>query len=86
MLSARRRISLNDEISAWRVSVLNLGIVEIPIQGDIAIAAAELAGFHGDPADRMIVASAILHEALLCTADDRILRWRNPLQRLDARK
>ena len=86
MLASKRRISLNDEASVWRSSVLKLGIVEIPLRGDIAIAAVELPNLHGDPADRAIVATAMLHEAMLYTADDRILRWRSPLQRFDARK
>lgn len=86
MLASKRRISLNDEVSVWRSSVLKLGIVEIPMSGDIGVAAVELPNFHGDPADRVIVATAMLHEAMLYTADDRILRWRSPLRRFDARK
>ncbi|HVT05411.1 MAG TPA: type II toxin-antitoxin system VapC family toxin [Thermoanaerobaculia bacterium] len=86
MLASKRRITLNDKVSVWRSNVLKLGIVEIPFRGDIAIAAVELPRLHGDPADRAIVATAMLHEAILYTADDRLLRWRSPLRRFDARK
>ncbi len=85
MLASKRRISLNDALS-WRSSVLKFGIAEIPIRGDIAIAAADLPRFHGDPADQLIVATAILADAMLFTADSRILRWKHPLPRFDARK
>jgi len=40
--------------------------------------------FHGDPADRMIVATAMQTTAKLCTADKKILAWGGTLQRLDA--
>ena len=38
----------------------------------IAIATAELRWAHADPADRMIVASALVHQIPLVTADERI--------------
>jgi PIN domain nuclease of toxin-antitoxin system len=41
---------------------------------------------HGDPADRLIVATAIVHGATLMTADRALLRWRHPLPRQDASK
>ncbi len=40
---------------------------------------------HGDPADRLIVATALGGHQLL-TADQRILNWPGPLSRLDARE
>lgn len=44
-----------------------------------AIRAAQLRSFHGDPADRMIVATALENGATLLTADSKILSW-EPLQ------
>jgi PIN domain nuclease of toxin-antitoxin system len=52
--------------------------------GEIAIVAGELDGLHGDPADRFIAATAIVHDATLVTADERLLRWRHPLRRQNA--
>jgi PIN domain nuclease of toxin-antitoxin system len=45
----------------------------IPLSAAIAICAAELpAPFHGDPMDRMIAATAIVHDCVLITHDNRI--------------
>ncbi|HUP48695.1 MAG TPA: type II toxin-antitoxin system VapC family toxin [Thermoanaerobaculia bacterium] len=86
MLAARRRIELAVDLVTWRVDVLRLGIDEIAVSGEIAIAAARLERLHGDPADRLIVATALVVGAQLVTADQRILRWRSPLRRHDARR
>jgi PIN domain nuclease of toxin-antitoxin system len=66
--------------------MLAQGLREVAVDGDIALSAAELAGLHGDPADRMIVATAIANDAVLLTADDDILRWRGSARRMDARR
>lgn len=62
------------DVSTWRQSLLNDGVTEIPIDGELAIQAAALPGFHGDPADRLIVATA-LQGHLLITSDEEILSW-----------
>lgn len=71
---------------AWRASVLVQGVREIPVDGEVAIAAAELVGFHKDPADRLIVATARDEGAKLLTADRQILGWPGALERVDARQ
>jgi len=86
MLARARRIEIALPPSEWRLRVVRLGVHEVPLTGDVAIAAVTLADFHADPADRFIVASAQALEAHLVTADDRILRWHAPLVRHDARK
>ena len=86
MLTDRRRLELYEDVTSWRERVLRLGISEVPISGDIAIAAARLPEFHGDPADRLITATALVNGATLVTADRRILKWRSPLRRIDARR
>ena len=49
------------------------GIVEAPVDWEIALLAGSLAGdFHGDPADRLIVATAIVHGLRVVTRDERI--------------
>ncbi|MCD6225047.1 MAG: hypothetical protein J7K32_05915 [Deltaproteobacteria bacterium] len=40
--------------------------------------------FHGDPADRMILATALEYPATLVTADKRILAWGGLHQKIDA--
>jgi PIN domain nuclease of toxin-antitoxin system len=45
----------------------------LPLNADTVIAANDLpASFHGDPADRMIVATARVHDMSLATHDDAI--------------
>ncbi len=48
--------------------------------------AVELEGMHGDPIDRIIVATALAHDAVLLTADRPILEWSGRLRRQDARR
>ena len=67
----------------WRNDLLEQGLVEIPIDGLIALRAGLLADIHGDPADRIIVATA-LGGHRLATADALILGWSGALDRLDA--
>ena len=62
---------------------LNQGIVEISVDGEIGIRANGLKNFHADPADRIIVATALYGHRLV-TADRRILDWPGDLYRLDA--
>ena len=52
MLVQRRRLVLAQPVANWRHNVLELGIVEIPVSGDIGILATELEDFPLDPASR----------------------------------
>lgn len=85
LLARRRRLTLAYPTGEWRQTALRLGITEIPLTGDIGIRAVELDGLPGDPADRMITATAMARGATLVTADSRILEWTGQLARLDAR-
>ncbi len=84
MLQRKGRIQL-PEAQGWRIALLGMGLIEIPIDGKIGIYSNNLADFHSDPADRFIVSSAIQHNATLVTADQRILDWSGSLMRLDGR-
>ena len=55
------------------------------VGGTIGIAANQLQNFHDDPADRLIVATAMGLGASLVTSDARLLAWRGPLVCIDAR-
>lgn len=85
LLVARGRLRLHGPAARWRHDLLGRGIVELPLGGGTCIAAAQLPDFHADPADRFIVATAQALRAILVTADHRILSWRGPLERHDAR-
>ena len=67
-----------------RSAVLGAGLVEIPVSGSLWIEAVELTddGFHTDPADQLIVATAIRFGRELFTRDDRILSWARRTQRV----
>ena len=84
LLHEKRRLTLLRDIASWRRTLLQEGLVEIPVDGEIGIRANELADFHADPADRLIVATALVGGHQLVTADRRILEWPGPLRRLDA--
>ena len=83
MLHEKQRIELLIDIGSWRASLLDDGLVEIPVDGSLGIRAASLQGLHGDPADRIIVATAMAGHVLV-TADRRILDWPGNLRRMDA--
>lgn len=80
MLAARVRIELRQSAESWRGDWLRAGLEEIALAGSLAVAAAELADFHADPADRFIAATAMAHGATLITADQSLLRWPGPLR------
>ena len=86
VLVERGRVELDRSTGRWRQELLRSGLIEVPLDGRIAIAAIGLPDLHGDPADRFIVATAIIKEARLITADRRLLNWSGPLECLDASK
>jgi PIN domain nuclease of toxin-antitoxin system len=83
MLHARGRITLQADIGSWRDSLIEEGLIEIPVDGGIAVRAGLLQDIHDDPADRLIVATALDGHQLV-TADRRILDWPGQLSRLCA--
>jgi PIN domain nuclease of toxin-antitoxin system len=84
MLIAKRRLRAVKSAGELRAKTLAAGIRELPLTGEIAILAAELENLNGNPADRIIAATAISHDATLMTADSRLLRWRHGLKRQNA--
>jgi PIN domain nuclease of toxin-antitoxin system len=96
MLEATRlhwdgRIDLKRAPHVWHRELLDRGVREIPVTTDITILAASLEpqeGFHADPADQMITATAMVARYQLVTSDRKILNWasgRPDLECLDAR-
>ena len=83
MLKEKGRLRFPEDVGMWRREQLDQGIVEIPVDGEVGIRAAHLRGLHGDPADRIIVATALGGHRLI-TADRRILEWPGSLNRLRA--
>ena len=77
------RLDVLSDVAAWRRDLISRGLYEIPVDGGIAVRAGLLPDMHGDPADRLIVATALEGHQLL-TADRLLLEWNGPLNRLDA--
>ena len=68
------QLALRFDLDVWRRDLLEQGVNEIPVNGLIAARAGLLPDMHGDPADRLIVATALEGHQLI-TADERILTW-----------
>jgi PIN domain nuclease of toxin-antitoxin system len=75
MLEVKRRINFEIECMDWINKALNIpGLSLVPLTPEIAILSSRLPGdFHGDPADRIIVATARKIGATLITSDNQIL-------------
>ena len=84
LLATKSRLELRDEPAALRAQLLDAGIVELPLTGDIALLAVGIPDLPNDPADRFIAATAMTHDATLVTADARLLRWRSEVRRQNA--
>jgi PIN domain nuclease of toxin-antitoxin system len=85
VLVSKKRVIFDKSLDQWRIDALQLGIEEVPLDGEVAIEAVALADLHPDPADRFIVATALRSGARLVTSDARLLAWKGPLARIDAR-
>ena len=77
MLEAKGRIRLTKDCLAWVRDALSApGTSLVPLSPEIAVESSRLPGtFHGDPADRILVATARLLGGTLLTRDDRILAY-----------
>lgn len=78
MLVAKGRLGFNQPVELWIERALEFPRMNVlPLTPTIATMAASLpAPFHGDPADRMIVATCRKIEAPLITKDRALRRWR----------
>jgi PIN domain nuclease of toxin-antitoxin system len=78
MLVARGRLELTMDLETWIARSEALPFLEfIPVDNQVALRAVQLEQFpHRDPADRLIVATALGFGATLVTADERLRRYR----------
>lgn len=74
MLVAKGRLRLDRDVKTWVNDALAADSIELlPLTPDVALTAAALgSAIHADPADRMIIASALTHDAQVVTKDDAI--------------
>lgn len=70
MLAAKGRVELGREPEAWlREAVLRTCVSIVPIDAEVAARSCAVPLFQHDPADRLIVASALIVQAILLTSD-----------------
>lgn len=75
MLAEKGRLQLLPDLDSWISANLTAPAELEPLTPAICIAACRLPAFHGDPADRLIVATAITLGLPLITADKKIIEW-----------
>jgi PIN domain nuclease of toxin-antitoxin system len=77
MLEAKGRIVLGMPCEKWVATALALpGLRLIGLEPEIAVASSRLPGeMHGDPADRILAATARERDAVLATADERLVEY-----------
>lgn len=89
MLEARGRISLSRPVDDWVDAALHApGVRLLPLTPEIALESSRLPGApHGDPADRILMASARVLGGQLATCDGEIIEYaeRGQLSVLDGR-
>jgi PIN domain nuclease of toxin-antitoxin system len=77
MFVERRRISLEMDLSDWLKHWVEMpGIVVAEFSFQVALLSNRLPGsLHGDPADKILIATAYQENAVLVTADEKILTY-----------
>jgi PIN domain nuclease of toxin-antitoxin system len=75
-LAKRGRIELGIPAAKWiDVGLSETRIMCLPIDQQIAVLSAKLPDHHRDPADRIIIATAITHGAQLITFDEKFQKY-----------
>lgn len=76
--ASKGKLTLPIPIDRWFNEALEYhGIREIPINSAIAIQATALPPLHRDPCDRIIIATALLHDCPILTPDQMISQYKN---------
>jgi len=71
-------LDLGEHREDFFADLRRIGVVEIPISGQLCLAAVDLAWEHSDPADRLIVATAKARALPLITRDRVITAFYRP--------
>ena len=75
-LVEKNRLCLSVSVEEWlRKALAYPGIQLLNLTVPIVVQATQLEGFHNDPADQIIVATAKVYDCLLLTADSKILNY-----------
>ena len=75
VLAERGRIKLSPGPREWIATALNRTPAhEAPLNHEVAIRSREILPAHEDPADRFLVATALVYDLTLVTADETLIR------------
>jgi len=70
LLASRGKLELPLSVDEWLSEALsNSGVESLPVTCEIANRAVALVEIHRDPADRIIIATALVHQAKLASID-----------------
>lgn len=72
------------EPAVLRRTLLDAGVLEIPITADHVLAVGRLPPLHRDPFDRLLLAQAEREGLLLITADQAVARYPGPVRHRDS--
>jgi PIN domain nuclease of toxin-antitoxin system len=73
LLAERGRVRVDDAPAAWVRDLLRLTPATMaPLTHEVALRSREIAYDGADPADRFLAATALVHDAVLVTADERL--------------
>ena len=72
----KKRLVLSINVEQWLQQALAYqGVQLLNLTVPIVVRSTELTGFHNDPADQIIVATANIYGCALLTADEKILKY-----------
>jgi PIN domain nuclease of toxin-antitoxin system len=75
-LVEKNRLQLTCSVEDWLHLALSYpGIERLELTLPIVLQSTQLEGFHNDPADQIIVATALIHDSPLLTVDQKILNY-----------
>ncbi len=77
LLVEKDRLRLRMDVRDWIAKSEALPFLNfVPVDNKIALKSAHLPGLlHSDPADRIIIATALIKEAILVTKDEKIINY-----------
>lgn len=75
-LVEKNRLVLSIPVEEWlQIALAYSGVQLLNLNVPIIVQSTQLTGFHNDPADQIIVATAKVYDCLLLTADGKILNY-----------
>ncbi|MBE9088994.1 type II toxin-antitoxin system VapC family toxin [Microcystis aeruginosa LEGE 11464] len=75
-LVEKNRVELSYLVDEWlNYAIAYPGVQLLPLTLPIIVQSTQIAGFHNDPADQIIVATAKVHNCPLLTVDEKILAY-----------